>query len=352
MPPDGVTHVFFDAGELPPQQQLLAWRERLSHLIDVVPSLEQIRQPFRCISHQYQVGEFVLSDTLADYAVVDRTIARISRDSWRSIVFTIYLDGEAHAFVTQAKRCQGTPSAGSVFAVDLDQPVRLQRQACRHVTFFVPPRLLLEVFADPGALHGRTLDPGRPGTRLIVERVRALIDNIRHMPVEAAHRCLLDLAHLIAAAFGDEAGLSGSKRAIDRALMFYIARRYIHANLHDSELSPDHVVEALALPRTTIYRLFQHEGGLGAYIRHLRLRAAADDLIRFPRIPVKDVAYSVGFKSASDFTRAFRRAYDIAPHEVRLSESPHLGAWPPSSIRDHAALHRRHDLVSPSCSSP
>jgi AraC-like DNA-binding protein len=62
----------------------------------------------------------------------------------------------------------------------------------------------------------------------------------------------------------------------------------------------------------------QHEGGLGAYIRHLRLRAAVNDLARFPDIPVKDIGYSVGFNSASDFTRAFRRAYDMTPHEIRL----------------------------------
>jgi AraC-like DNA-binding protein len=32
---------------------------------------------------------------------------------------------------------------------------------------------------------------------------------------------------------------------------------------------------------------------------------------------VTDVAYAVGFKSASDFTRAFRRAYGMAPAGVR-----------------------------------
>jgi AraC-like DNA-binding protein len=322
----GIGFTNINVAGLAPHQQLLAWRDWLSGIIDVVVSRDQVTDPFRCISDQYSVGEFNFSDTFADFAVVDRSITRISRDSLRKIVFTTYLDGEAHASVTHARDRPSTLTAGSVFAVDLDQPVRLARQACRHVTFSLPPSLLQDVFPDPGAVHGRVLDPRKPGTRLIVNRVTALVETIRHMSFEEAHRNLSDLAHLIVAAFGEQAGLRGSQRAVRRALMLDDARRFIRANLYDWELSPERVVEALGLPRPTIYRLFQHEGGLGTYIRHLRLRAAVDDLVQFPGLPIKEIAYSVGFKSASDFTRAFRRAYDIAPQEVRVTEDLDLDA--------------------------
>ncbi|WP_121311477.1 helix-turn-helix domain-containing protein [Paraburkholderia sp. BL17N1] len=53
------------------------------------------------------------------------------------------------------------------------------------------------------------------------------------------------------------------------------------------------------------------------YIRHLRLRRAANELIRYPHLAVTAIAYGLGFKSASDFTRAFGRAYDIAPQDFR-----------------------------------
>jgi hypothetical protein len=65
--------------------------------------------------------------------------------------------------------------------------------------------------------------------------------------------------------------------------------------------------------------MFQHEGGSARISVHMRQRAAAQDLVRFPGIPAMDIAYSVGFRSASDFTRAFRRAYGIAPQEMRPS---------------------------------
>jgi AraC-like DNA-binding protein len=71
------------------------------------------------------------------------------------------------------------------------------------------------------------------------------------------------------------------------------------------------------LKRATIYRWFEHEGGLGAYIRNRRLREAADELVCHPQRQVVEIAYGLGFKSPSDFTRAFRRAFDLSPQDMR-----------------------------------
>jgi AraC-like DNA-binding protein len=79
------------------------------------------------------------------------------------------------------------------------------------------------------------------------------------------------------------------------------------------------VVAALRLSRPTVYRLFQHEGGLASYIRNLRLRHAADELAKHSNAMVAEIAYGAGFKSASDFTRAFRRAFDMAPQDFRAA---------------------------------
>ncbi len=308
----------FDVNALPVHQQLLAWRERMGQIIDVVSSQAQLELPFSASIDRYDVGDFLFGHCYTDQITLNRTIARISQDSARSIVFNIFIDGWPDSVIGHSARRQGEPGEVGILAVDLDQPVHVQRHACRHVTFFVPARLLQPVFPDPGALHGRVLAPRTPAVRLIGERVVALSANLRYMPPDEAYRSLHELANLIAAAFGDDAGFSGSKRAITRAMMFDKVRRFVRANLGDCELSPEYVLESLGFPRPTVYRMFQHEGGLGAYIRHLRLRAAVNDLARFPDIPVKDIGYSVGFNSASDFTRAFRRAYDMTPHEIRL----------------------------------
>ncbi len=316
---NGIGYSRFDSARLSPQQQLLAYCEQLGHVIEVVPARGQIRQAFACINDRYDIGEFRISDTYTDDVVIERTIARISRDSVRGIGFTIFLDGEAHWATTHARKREFAVHGGSVLATDLDQPTRLVRRACRYITLVVPRDLLARIFRDPGAIHGRFLDPARPATQLIVTRAKALVENCRQMPFVAAHSELTHLIRLIADAFGADAGLSGSRRAVHRALMFDDVRRYVRNNLQEEGLSPQSIIDALGLPRTTVYRLFEHEGGLGTFIQHLRLRVAADELIRTPSVPIKDIGYSVGFKSAAHFTRAFQNAYDIAPREMRLN---------------------------------
>ena len=313
----GIVHVPFDVQAEPVQRQLLAWRERIGKVLDVVPTRAQIERPFRGLINTYWLEEFLFADVYTDPLTLERTIARISQDNARSMAFHIVMDGDAATLINRPGKHQNTPVDVGVLAVDFDQPLHVLRGACRHVSLFVPRTAFLEVFPDPGALHGRVLGANEPAAQLIRQRLNVFSASIAHMSLDGAILRLREIVQLIVDAFGEQAGLRGSKPAIARAIAFDTARRFVHANLSESDLSPESVVESLGLSRATIYRLFQHEGGLHAYIRHLRLRAAADDLVRFPGVAIADIASSVGFNSASDFTRAFRRAYGFAPQDVR-----------------------------------
>jgi AraC-like DNA-binding protein len=123
---------------------------------------------------------------------------------------------------------------------------------------------------------------------------------------------------LMLGAFAKQAKLGGNVRAAARSAMFDKARRYVQDNLYQPWLTPESVLAAVQLQRHTLYRLFQHEGGLGRYIRNCRLREAADELVRYPNRQVIEIAYSLGFKSASDFTRAFSRSYGMSPQDHRI----------------------------------
>ncbi|WP_167760277.1 AraC family transcriptional regulator [Paraburkholderia pallida] len=312
-----IAHQHFDVCALPIPRQLEAWCERMIGVVDLLTTRDERGQPFRASIDRYAVGEFLFADCYTDRITQDRTIARISRDNARSIVFHIFFDSAPGCeLVYPGKRAM--PLEGGIFAIDLDQPVQFRRKPCRHVTIFLPGALLSDVFPDPSALHGRSLSPRLPAVRYLAGRVQAFAAHIKLMAPAQAYRELREIVLLIADAFGEQAGLKGSKIALARAMAFDQARRYVHAHLHDDHLSPDRVVASLGLSRPTVYRLFQHDGGLGAYIRHVRLRAAAAELVAWPGVSVQDIAYAHGFRSASDFTRAFRRAYGLAPQDMRL----------------------------------
>ena len=318
-PSAGIAHSHFDVEAHAPRQRLLAWRERVGHVIDVVPSLSDLKRPFAASIDRYSVGDFVFTDCRSDAMWLDRSLARISKDSIRTYAFHVFLDGEVdNVSVRASQRRQETASA-SLLAIDLGQPVRMRRSACRVLTFFAPSAVAAEIFPDPEAIHGRGIHNESPLTQLIIEHATDLSRHIARMDAPAAEHSMRTSVQLLVEAFGKQAGLSGNARAAKRAAMFGRVRRYINDHLFDDSLTPDTVLDALQLPRPTLYRMFQHEGGLSAYIRHLRLRQAAEDLAHRPNLSVTDIAYGTGFSSPSDFTRAFRRAYDMAPQDFRAA---------------------------------
>ena len=81
---NGIAYNRFDVAGLPLQQQLLAYWEQLGQVIEVVPSHEQLRQPFICINDRYDIGEFRMRDTYTDDVVIEPTM-ETARDAKRPI---------------------------------------------------------------------------------------------------------------------------------------------------------------------------------------------------------------------------------------------------------------------------
>lgn len=295
---------------------LLAWRERIGHVMDAPATRSQAEQPFKAMIETYSVGGLKFSDCRTHPLLMERTVARISVDSVRDFAFHMLVDGDAGELELAPGKDRPV-GPDSITALDLNQPVRMRRGASRVLSVFVPRSMVLEAVPDAEALHGRVLGNDAPVARLLREQLLGMARGMaRAGPVEA-EKAIRTSAGLIAAAFGKQAGLSGNARAALRAAMFGVVRRRINVMLHQPDLTIEHLLGDLKISRSVLYRLFEHEGGLVAYIRGRRLRAAADELVQFPELPVKDIAYGLGFQSASDFTRAFRRTYGMSPQDLR-----------------------------------
>jgi len=111
------------------------------------------------------------------------------------------------------------------------------------------------------------------------------------------------------------------RKASERDCIIDSIRGYINDRLHWPRLSPATIQAAFQLSRPTLYRMFGAAGGLAQYIRSCRLQEASVTLIDVPGRPIVDIAYAAGFRSASDFSRAFRRAYGMTPREFRRQGS-------------------------------
>ena len=102
----------------------------------------------------------------------------------------------------------------------------------------------------------------------------------------------------------------------------------MHRVLEHIERRLDEQLELDALARVAnfsafhFHRLFTAWMGetLGDYVRRRRLEVAAQRLVAQPRLPVLEVALSVGFGSTEAFARAFKGRFDATPTRWRDTE--------------------------------
>ncbi|MFL9926933.1 helix-turn-helix domain-containing protein [Herbaspirillum lusitanum] len=313
-----VLHQHFTVAKEARNMQASAWSDYVSRILDTPVSHAQRANGFRGEIDSYVLKEMVYLDSRTDPLVQARTTARISRDSVRDYVFHVAVEGVMETATDGARQRKSAQYLPGILALDLGQPMRMVRPSYARVLAFFMPRARVEAaIPDPEALHGAVVAYTSPLTRLLCDQLQVMCDRLPHLPPDEAQHAILTCADLILAAFSKQQRLEGGARAAVRAAIQMQVKQYIEANLHHKELSPESILKVFPIPRPSLYRMFEAEGGLATYIRNCRLREAADELIRLPRTPVMEIAYGMCFSSASDFTRAFHRTYGMAPQDFR-----------------------------------
>lgn len=113
--------------------------------------------------------------------------------------------------------------------------------------------------------------------------------------------------------------------AIGRHTRYRLKQRifdYVEDNLNDASLSPTKIARANRISLSYLYKLFKDNNTtVGQFIQAKRLQHAYELLVADPKgaVTVSEIAYLVGFKNASHFSRAFSQHFGIAPRDARQS---------------------------------
>ncbi|WP_354683812.1 helix-turn-helix domain-containing protein [Cupriavidus necator] len=283
--------------------------------MDLQVTRDSLLAPFHAAIDRYLIADMSFTDCRCDGVTLQRSLARISTDSARHHAIQVFVEGSAG--VVAGERRNPQPRHGGILLTDLGQPVEMRREATRALSFFVPRITMDEIFMEAEAAHGRIVETDTPLSRLAVAHAVALSHDLPTMTPEAAVHAMRTGVELLVGSLRQGAGLDGNARAAVRSAVLARARRLIDADPGQAGLSPARLLAKLEISRATLYRLFEPEGGVQAYIRKSRLRAAARELVRYPHLAVNDIAYGLGFNSPSDFTRAFRRTLGMSPRDLR-----------------------------------
>lgn len=200
------------------------------------------------------------------------------------------------------------------------------------------------VFAGPEARE--LLRAGRlaPGTAIRVsepDRIRDLFDDLIARALDdrpsRERLCAIALSYLItriAARAAPEPSDRGSREAYLRCRALIEARAADFRRITDLATAGHVSVGHLC----RLFRKFGRQSPM-AYLRHLRMNLAAERILT-GRSLIKTIAAELGYADPHNFTRAFRRAFGVAPTAL-------LGA---RAAPTHTTRHRRRR--APACPPP
>ena len=233
--------------------------------------------------------------------------------------FVVNLAVRGRVMMTQ-QRFDAVLNPGDFAVYDSALPCQI---ACpdpfRQIVLKIPRDMYTAHCLLPGGGTAAVVRGGHGVGALFAPLVRSLTTQADNLPAEVGQRLAAHVVELLATALCEVTDDS-AQQMMPRAAHLLRAQRYIVGHLADQDLSPTGVAQALRVSVRYLYLLFQAEGTSPArWILQRRLEQASRLLAdsRQADRTITDIAFSVGFKDASHFTRAFKNTHGCCPREYR-----------------------------------
>jgi AraC-like DNA-binding protein len=265
--------------------------------------------PFSAMADFWVLDRLVVSHQTVDPFILERDehYLRVTPPTHFTIVLPI--DGTCQ-FIAPGIDQQCGP--GDVICASLTRTSRgICHQRQRQIAISIA-RGFVEEAAGPVEIHGCL--PPSPQTELFFAFMRSLVQQLPHTPVAnapALSRILRDL-------FVNAVSIPLHRDSPSETLGLPArARAYIERQ-PPGALDVEAMVRDIAVTRSTLYRLFQGEGGIVAYDRRRRLRllhhALADPL---DRRSLAQLGYEYGFADPAHLARLFKRSFGYSMSDLR-----------------------------------
>ncbi|WP_246776021.1 helix-turn-helix transcriptional regulator [Methylobacterium aquaticum] len=302
-----------------------AWIDTLSSFFVTQIDPEAI-VPTTAFHRYHHMNQLVFGEIDASPQTIERTPALVAAQNIDHVVLRLYTSGRTNISIAgQAHEI----TQESFVTFDLSQPILSETKGMTGLNLAIPRRLLEGRVGDVSAWHGQILpSASSPITKL-------LADHFRNVSACLRTATPAQMSHIVPAttALCNALFLSEADSAYNHAAVTNIAiRQFIDENL--ATIDVEILMARFALSRTPLYKLFEADGGVYAYIRDRRLSRAMQVLSRSSagrRPMIARLAYECGFENERVFSRAFRRKYGLNPSEINASSLP-------LTDREHASL--------------
>lgn len=293
---------------LPPGEAFERWRTLLAPMYGVAPLTPSAVLPFGS-NIAYQVGDLVAHRTLLSSQRLQRDRRRVEAGPDHYLV-QFYRSGSFQGIVG------GKPLAappGTVTLIPRRHLLDGVIDRADTIGLVVP---CVHLYGLPLEAHGMRFDAAR--NRLVAARI---MDLYRRLPATRASKApaLADefVAFLRRVLDPSRAADVLEGRELDGGLMA-LGRMIVHGNLSRPNLTPEFIAGQMLISRSSLYRLFEPEGGVMHFVQGERLRAVRDALADpMERRTLSRLAEIFGFSSLSQLSRSFRNRFGVSPRAWR-----------------------------------
>lgn len=282
------------------------------------------REQFRARISIRTFGALVINDiwsstAAGDHVHVTRSPGDIRKDPRDYFMLWLTIGGEV-VFAQNGRDVR--MQKGDLVLHDQSQPFALEfAEQSRSVMISIPRPLLTARLPDAPRLTAfRIAGTSKLGALAgsVVRQLTRLDDGIGD---DAARQLGVSALNIFATVLESELTCDGTPSHGRERLTR--VKRYILANLHDSELDLNTIATAQNMAPRTLNRLFACEGTTPIrWLWQQRLAASYKAIAEGHIAQVTEAALSFGFSDVSHFSRAFKAAFGQSPHSVKGRHRP------------------------------
>jgi len=322
-----------DTRVVPNDLQFAAWRNNVANIAEVsLPSEKRADGGFRVDARGYDLGKMAILNLRTDAFEFQRSadlVRRSGLDHWmltyRSLGNSISRCGR-HSLHAEPK---------VLWLGSLAYPSEGRFGEGSTISLFIERDHLLPIADQLDRLNHSVLQgiTAQIAIQFLISMVRLLpATPIGDIPI------FVETALIVMKGFAaQEASIDHNNSRPLMAVRLEMVKRYIQENLTSSRLEPDDICLAMKLSRRQLYYLFDHIGGVSAYVRSHRMlavHAAISDPTETR--PIHVLAASFGFHDPALFSRQFKSQFGYSPKDAREGKYfEYLPlAQPPRSIHE------------------
>lgn len=305
----------FDLSHIAANERYAIWKESISVIFQTELPEKSLSDAFNAHITTCHLSSVLLSCTTSRQQYFNRPAKLIAEDGLDHFLIQLYTRGSTSG--QWGKNNNSTVRAGDILLLDATRPIASLTEDFSNLTLVIPRNLLTAQWSNIERQHGNVLPRESTFGKLLGEHLLGLQNAALTMSAEEACVVGQGLVNLAALYFSHT--LPKEECPSMQAATYKTIRDYIIKNLANPDLSPDLIAAHFRMSRAYLYRLFDATEGVSHFIQEQRLLMAFQILSHRSngKRRISEIAFSLGFKNDSHFSRSFYRHFGITASELR-----------------------------------